>query len=1593
MDRNQIALQLIEFIPNIEERHQERSRKALEDWAKGGKACRDLNMLLASWSSVGQIARLAPSQHAAMLSVIVWSVESAADDLAQPDVLLLQAVSNVAQVLPWTEESFTSKLLVVITRTADQLPHGRSNQIRQAVHRLMSFPGVPKPVADSLRSIHEQLPSAPAQRHDREVSISAGSPFRLMGPVPVGGRDLLMAACEALESLRELLDSRQSISNQHSIDNARRATTADPGSNIVFLCHLIFLNLDKRVDGDPFRIKPGHVTPLYILAAFLETRALLNSAVARDAAPFRFWFKLLTDVDNNNISPRAGIDRMRRSSRSGSSGRFDEERRNFIRFGNRYLDTLARRKELDPNTLVEWLEAYKLIAYKSPGIFDPTLFELVSSAILLARDYGAEARVGALIDMLDPAKAKHPWTSPMVFPAFSSQECELLLAGMRAMQVPEVHKFLTRTDVIRRLKEQLVKMLVGDEHSRYKPPARGVADMPLDEARRDYERCLGTKRSGYHEACETYAYLLARSGDVGMAQPLWVETPKDVRSHEERWNLAVFALTVGDPRSAFDELWERVRVGEAPYEHLRFVSSLALALEGTAEGSGVPVAEVLRLLPIAAAHAYAYAVAPPAEPRVTPAIIKDIRTLADEPFEAKLHLYRNPRSQKRESRDDTLKEIEFLKTSLLVLKLKTTWRLWLTGYANRFPRTGMLWEKLYETWSNDDPKVAKEKLETALHFLGGAETYGDKYELLLFLKTYIQRLTPEELDQRRGKLQAIARSSKYIIRDEDPRTFEKLWQEDRVSRTSDPWTSIERLLIREFDEPALTQLVNAGFSQLKGLAPDVHSIDLWQKTYQQLLSILRAGRAGRSDLKEISALNDWLAQHPASSCDGLLAKVRPLAEWIHKIFPEKVKQYKLAPIPKIERLVNDPGVPLSLPECSCVVELSAPAGTALKDVRVHVAKSDAFRRSGDSPVLSHLPGGYKISISVPFSLGPEHLNDTPLLIRFTGTYGWGVVGGIPFAGELTYSRYDYSSYLEGFGIKQDMLPGNIFMFDRPIEIHELSRAFVGREQEVAFIKNVFSETQKLPGTPIYIHGIRKVGKTSLLHRCQLDDVLPSSAYVSLYVSLFGLTKDTPLAGQCMRMRREILDSLSASGITAETEAPPIIEGEGYKVLESWEQFMVWLRQIVEPKQVVLLLDEFHNICVPQAAPLLDLIRSLYQRRHILFILAGWVDHEVLRINCPSSQLFPLEQRSISFLSEMEVCKLVEGQFAIYGVKVGSNVLAHLIKLTEGHPNLVQRICGLVLDELNRFRRPVMTVTDVDRPAAKIVEDGSQFTNSQLNSWVVSPEERKALNEIINLSPSEGAWVQLDKVPPEIKSTYVFPLIKKDVLTRDPSSGHIRIRGLLFEKYLRSVRGITPDDEVPGKPNVAFVLDSENTLSVCPAGANPADVAQVLRSYVETLGNPRVCIIAANWITNPNRVQLKAAFVAHKFAIMDSYRNDDKNRQRGKNTDKNLADFVIYREVYNRLMEERDNANDTIDIYVICAGDGGYKDLVIDLVQKHHKKVRLLARKEHRYLSPEYFPYEDIRKKVSQMPGEDPIPSFIMDDLTPLIAHLGPLPIV
>jgi hypothetical protein len=156
-------------------------------------------------------------------------------------------------------------------------------------------------------------------------------------------------------------------------------------------------------------------------------------------------------------------------------------------------------------------------------------------------------------------------------------------------------------------------------------------------------------------------------------------------------------------------------------------------------------------------------------------------------------------------------------------------------------------------------------------------------------------------------------------------------------------------------------------------------------------------------------------------------------------------------------------------------------------------------------------------------------------------------------------------------------------------------------------------------------------------------------------------------------------------------------------------------------------------------------------------------------------------------------------------------------------------------------------------------------------------------------------------------------------------------------------------------------------------------------HAADLGNARVRLVAAHWDVMAEATRVQNAFKAAKFDPISSLRTraragDDPVPRRGR--DSQLADNVLSRVIYSRIIEERESANDTIEYYVIVAGDAGYLEYIADIVENHRKKVRLLAFKGRPYLSKDYPPYEVKRRMLAATPGQSPEPGFQIDDLGP-----------
>ncbi len=1612
-----VARQLLEFIGQLAEPQRSAHQRALEGWRDNRPDYGELGEVLATWSQQ-YVAKLNSDQQIALAYGIIFYVAYAANIPENSALQALRAVAAWPNRMPWDHPDFERQISKIIEALQPGGAGNPSHQTPDVLRLLLTHnklrPHVVELARQTIAKLDAQLSPAPAPVPESTLlpvpALSQASPpvaptviredseFR-MGAAPEDFEALVAEVCDVLAVIPNWLVDQALINRRGQlVDEWRGKLRPESGfCPVDFMCHFVFSRLDQELRSDYFQMRRSErLGEWRIIAEFIFQRPPCHEKGVANARGFAFWFKAVIDLESQHSLPADIVARVRSKRYQWVFDGNTERNRGLINFATRYLRFLKQRNELDTTAVGTWLQAVQQAAVAKGGEIRSEVREVLPELVQLAKPFGGDPVVSFVLDVIDPAKAKHPWRSEAVFPFLSDEECKMLEGNLKAVRWRAVRTFLTNPNVAERLRQHLTRSLADTAYDRFQLPVATVRGFhrkkipAVAEARRIFE-LTNRRHPDYPALEEWYAFALANQDDIMEAQRIWEQIVADERSHEVRWNLAVTYSRVSQPRRALEVLWERgLSKDRAPYPHARFAASLALDLY--IERSDSEQAEILRILPNAAAQCYAFALAPPAvgDPGEAQQF-NVIRQLANKPIEKELTGYYTPPWKMRNARAS----LESVSKPLLEMKLKTALRLWLTGYVNLFEKSSVLWEMLYDTWKTDEPTTARLILRKGISNVSYAERDQERLQLLDLLRHFVLPLDQEELTKDRHWLQDVACSSKSFLERRDPRIHDKIWPPRRKvpgpSKARGPWAAMEKLLVRDADLYQLAERVNSCISELLKSVPDgAAEIRPWQEAFDRLHQFMNGARENRADWAEVKELNQWFQGNPPSSCRGTLEPLAGLADWMYGSFHETVRSAKLAPTPSLGRAVADPGIPQALGDRSAAVVLHAPEDCLLEDVRLNVASSEVTSRGPEVLLTGALRSGTSVCLGAQFKTTEGHDDDDPIELAFTGSCTWGIVKNIHYGDKLTYPRFDFGAHLGAYGVNQDSLP-KVFPYDRALAVDELPRLFVGREEHLDFLRRTHSPSGALPGTPIYFFGIRRVGKTSLLRRLAQPDVVPSDRFLPLYVTVFGYDPKFPMWRAAERIRSGIVEALEHAGFTDAASAPEIGEAQDDMALAGFEALMSWLRELIAPRLPLLLIDEFHLLAVPRAAPLLDVIRTLHEFRKNLFILAGWLDQEILAKQCSTTQLWPLTQKTINFLSETEVLALVPEQFRSIGAGLADGTVDLIMRLTAGHPNLVQQLCSLATDELNRFRRPVLTVTDIETAATRIVE-GPYVEHSWYNRMIVTPSEKKSVNEILAELPHEGGWVLFSNLSDETRVQNLLPLIKKQVLDSASKSGERRVRfkGLLLERYVESISGMTEEEPDPDKPNVALYVDIENIRPLFPPGTDPVIIAGILRDYAESLGNPVVLAIAANWRTMDQSTRVKNAFSVKGFRAMDSFRLEGRSEvDRERGADKNLADFVIVREAYNqRMLDDRESANDGINIYALASGDGGFLELIKDFVEKHRKKFRLLACRDNRHLARDYHEYEATRAQVARTPGRDPKPDFVIDDLTPLMEGRG-----
>ncbi len=577
-------------------------------------------------------------------------------------------------------------------------------------------------------------------------------------------------------------------------------------------------------------------------------------------------------------------------------------------------------------------------------------------------------------------------------------------------------------------------------------------------------------------------------------------------------------------------------------------------------------------------------------------------------------------------------------------------------------------------------------------------------------------------------------------------------------------------------------------------------------------------------LQSIAAYaNDLDKLHGRSGDNSLTAMLKAVER--ARIFA--ADQVEDAPSPVVEVAPGWRGIAMEAERPQIVLRVGAPAQDEVTNVAIS---------AGMEPVqLGRLAAGVERTVAVVADLERDGREAEASLIV---TWTWGMVADRSRTIRLRLPVVSWGGMLGDAGVAGLAIP-NRFVVGEPLHDDQLSSGlFQGREDHLEHIDAAYGTA--LPAQPTCFHGIRKVGKSSLLNRVVRQ--LESAGRVVVSISAQGLQpgeqdQEAIVSNICRRMAK------ATPSLFAGTEVPNRVDN-GIAFLEDFLE--IFARRGVEYSHVapVLVIDEFHCLYKPEMAGVLDVFRMNAESRQVGFVFAATEGPSGL----PSETSLLLTPRRVEFLTEREVSALVNAVFADTPMVVSSDVREQLFDASAGHPNFTAAIARRALDAANDGMRNVLCTNDISLSASEISRTRSEmFAQSWFDPVILSERDRAAAVDLAFTVKEPRGWMDLRDVTTRLGEGgmgVLFRLTSAYVLESvdTPAGRSVRIRGGALESYLQMQHGVTltpsPDS---ARLTVGIFLDVENLIR---GAASPEELVDRLERFGNRFGAVQVRVTAA-----------------------------------------------------------------------------------------------------------------------------------------------------
>jgi hypothetical protein len=271
--------------------------------------------------------------------------------------------------------------------------------------------------------------------------------------------------------------------------------------------------------------------------------------------------------------------------------------------------------------------------------------------------------------------------------------------------------------------------------------------------------------------------------------------------------------------------------------------------------------------------------------------------------------------------------------------------------------------------------------------------------------------------------------------------------------------------------------------------------------------------------------------------------------------------------------------------------------------------------------------------------------------------------------------------------------------------------FYGREDILQAVVNTLTGSEQ---NAIVLHGQRRIGKSSLLHRLKRDEKL-NQTHVPIFLDMQHCQQDSP-ARILADLAQTIADELSLN-LDADQPDEAFADNRYFR-----QEFLPQIYSELAGKRLLFLFDEF-DVVVPeektgedsQDKSFIGYIQTLIsqEKEHLafVFVVGQRLDLLVGKQGQGIDRLFKgSRSEPVQRLNETETFHLVQELGKRGHLEYRTEALDEIWALTNGHPYISQLLGAEIFDRLQKEARQIATLQDVENCIDKAMEHGQTALN-------------------------------------------------------------------------------------------------------------------------------------------------------------------------------------------------------------------------------------------------------------------------------------------